>query len=151
MCKYALLRSFQSTNFFLIFSVSVICTPIQYNISVSLPRGWIQEIKRMLLVHLTHGLFFNLNTQILIYYRSHLQYLHDNRCLVQSNPLLSTNPCLLTWKTNFFARGGEYQSTLVPGLRTTGPPFASPPTLSHPTVQVTLVTQTTSATPVVLV
>ncbi len=25
--------------------------------SVSLPRGWIQEIKRMLLVHLTHGLF----------------------------------------------------------------------------------------------
>jgi hypothetical protein len=26
-------------------------------ISVSLPRGQIQEIKRMLLVHLTHGLF----------------------------------------------------------------------------------------------
>jgi hypothetical protein len=28
-----------------------------FNTSVSLPRGWVQEIKRMYLVHLTHGLF----------------------------------------------------------------------------------------------
>jgi hypothetical protein len=28
-----------------------------FRLSVSLPQGWIQEIKRMLLIHLTHGLF----------------------------------------------------------------------------------------------
>jgi hypothetical protein len=56
------------------------------------------------------------------------------------NPLLSTNMCLLTQRTNFFALGGDYPPTLVPGLPTTAPPFASSPTLSHPTVQVTLFT-----------
>jgi hypothetical protein len=40
----------------------------------------------------------------------------------------------------YFAQGGEYPSTLVPGLPTTAPPFASPPTLSHPTDQVTIFT-----------
>ncbi len=59
-------------------------------------------------------------------------------------PLLPTKPCLLTWRTNFFARGGEYPFTLVLGL-------PSSPTLSHPTVQVTLFTNMTSATPVILV
>ncbi len=57
-----------------------------------------------------------------------------------TQPLLSTNLCLLSWRNNFFARGDEYPSTLVPGLPTTTPPFASSPTLSHPTVQVTLFT-----------
>ncbi len=55
-------------------------------------------------------------------------------------PLLPTNPCLLTWRRHFFACGGEYPSVLVPGLPTTAPLFASSPTLSHPTVQVTLFT-----------
>jgi hypothetical protein len=36
-------------------------------------------------------------------------------------------------ETNFFTCDGEYPSTLVSGLPTTAPPFASPPTLSHPT------------------
>ncbi len=39
---------------------------------VSLPRGWIQEIKCMYLVHLTHGLFLTLNTEILFYYRPYI-------------------------------------------------------------------------------
>jgi hypothetical protein len=43
-------------------------------------------------------------------------------------------PCLLSRRTNFFAHGGEYPSTLVSGLPTTAPPFTSPPTLSHPEV-----------------
>ncbi len=55
-------------------------------------------------------------------------------------PLAPYYPCLLTWRTSFFACGGEYPSTLVPGLPTTAPPFASPPTLSHPTDQVTIFT-----------
>ncbi len=68
-----------------------------------------------------------------------------------TQPLAFHQPVFTYLRTNFFALGGEYPSTLVPGLPTTAPPFASPPTLSHPTVQVTLFTQTTSATPVVLV
>jgi hypothetical protein len=64
--------------------------------------------------------------------------------------LLSTILCLLTWRTNFFACGGKYPSTLVPGLPTTAPPFGSSPTLSHPTVQVTLFTYATIATPRIL-
>ncbi len=55
-------------------------------------------------------------------------------------PLLPTNLCLLTWRPRFFARGGEYSSVLVPGLPTTAPPFANSPSLSHPTVQVSLFT-----------
>ncbi len=102
-------------------------------------------------MHLTHGLFLTWTQRFYYIVDYILQYLHDNRCLIQPNPLLPTNPCLLTWRTNFFARGVEYPSTLVPGLPTTAPTFASPPTLSHPTVQVTLFTQTTSATPVVLI
>ncbi len=98
-----------------------------------------------------HGLFLTW-TQRLYYITGYiLHYLHGNRCLIQSNPLLPANPCLLTWRTNFFARGGKYPSTLVFGLPATAPPFASPPTLSHPTAQVTSFAQTTSATPVVLV
>jgi hypothetical protein len=58
----------------------------------------------------------------------------DREHLIQPNPLLPITPCLLTWRTNFFARGGEYPSTLVSGLQATAPTFASPPTLSHPTV-----------------
>jgi hypothetical protein len=49
-------------------------------------------------------------------------------------PYFPPNLCLLTWRTNFFALGGEYPSTLVSGLPTTAPPFTSHPTLSHPAV-----------------
>jgi hypothetical protein len=49
-----------------------------------------------------------------------------------TRPLLPTALCLLTWRTSSLACGGEYPSTLVPGLLTFAPPFASPPTLSHP-------------------
>jgi hypothetical protein len=94
---------------------------------------------------------FNLNIEILYITDYILQYLHDNQCLIQPNPFLSTNPCLLTWITSFFSRGGEYPSTLVPDLLTTAPPFASSPTLSHPTDQVTIFTQATSTTPAIIV
>ncbi len=48
---------------------------------------------------------------------------------------------LLSWRTSFFAHGGEYPSTLAPGLPTTSPPFGSSSTLSHPIDQVTIFTQ----------
>ncbi len=102
-------------------------------------------------MYLTHGLFLTWTQRFYYITNYKLQYLHDNRCLIQPNLLLPTNPSLLTWKTDFFVRGDEYQSPFVYGLQTTAPPFASLATLSHPTVQVTLFTQMTSATPVVLV
>ncbi len=49
-----------------------------------------------------------------------LQYLH----IINAHP---SRPVAL------LARGGEFLSTLVPGLLTTAPPLASPFTLSHPT------------------
>ncbi len=55
-------------------------------------------------------------------------------------PLLPATLCLLNWRTNFFACGGEYPSTLVPGLPATAPLFARSPNLSHPTDQVTIFT-----------
>jgi hypothetical protein len=53
-------------------------------------------------------------------------------------PLFPIILCSLTWRTSFFAHGGEHPSTLVPGLLSTAPPFASYPTLSHPTDQVAI-------------
>jgi hypothetical protein len=50
-------------------------------------------------------------------------------------PLDPFVPSLLTRRTSFFSRGGEYLSTLVPGLLTTAPPFASSPTFSHPQIK----------------
>ncbi len=60
--------------------------------------------------------------------------------LLNPIPLLPTNPCSLTWRTIFFARGGEYPSALVPGQQLPHPLLCSSPTLSRPTVQVTLFT-----------
>jgi hypothetical protein len=88
----------------------------------------------MLLVHLMHGLFLTWTQKFHHITDYILQYLNVIQCLIQPNPLLPTNSCLLTWRTNFFACGGEYPSSLVSGLPTTAPPFTSPLTLSHPTV-----------------
>ncbi len=71
-----------------------------------------------------------------------MQYLLNVQHFHPTRPLALYNN-LLTWRTSFFARGDEYPPTLVSGLPTTAPPFA-PLTLSHPTVQITLFTKTTS-------
>jgi hypothetical protein len=89
----------------------------------------------------SHAWFiFNVNTEISSFTDHILQYLHIISCPIQSNPLLPATPCLLSLRTSFFARGGVYPSTLVPGLPTTIPPFASSPTLSHLIDQVTIFT-----------
>jgi hypothetical protein len=86
----------------------------------------------------SHAWFiFNLNTENSSFTDHILQYLHIIYCLIQFNPLPIIIPFLLTWRTSFFARDGEYPSTLVPGRLTTAPHFASLPTLSHPTDHVT--------------
>jgi hypothetical protein len=95
---------------------------------VLLPGGWIQEIERMWLDHLTHSLFLTWTRKShhlqIIYYNIYTSY-----NAWSTHPLLPTAPSLLTWRTSFLARVGEYPSTLVPGLLTTAPPFACSHTL----------------------
>ncbi len=55
-------------------------------------------------------------------------------------PLVLCYPVFTYLENQLLARGGEYPSTLVPGLLTTAIPFASSPTLSHPTDQVIIFT-----------
>ncbi len=106
------------------------------DVIVSLPRGRIQEFTRA-----SHAWFiFNLKPEISSFIDYMLQYLHVVLMPHSTQPLAYHYPVLLTWRTNFVARDGDYPSTLVSGLPTTAPPFASPPTLSRSTVQVTLFT-----------
>jgi hypothetical protein len=65
-----------------------------------------------------------------------------------TQPLASHQPMFIYLENQLLCSGGEYPSTLVSGLPTTAPPFQTP---QLPTAQVTLFTQTTSATLVVLV
>ncbi len=51
----------------------------------------------------------------------------------QPAPLLPAAPSLFTWRTSPLAPGGEFPSTLDPGLLTTAPPLTSFLTPSHPT------------------
>ncbi len=85
------------------------------------------------LARLSHAWFiFNLNIKILSFTDRMLQYLHIiNAC--PTRPLLPATPCLLTWRTSPLSHGGEFPSTIVPGLLTTTSPLASPFTLSHQT------------------
>jgi hypothetical protein len=100
----------------------------------------------------SYGWFiFNLNVEISSFTDHILQYSYVVERSTQPNPLPLIAPSLLTWRTSLLAHGGEYQSTLVSGLLTTAPPFASSPTLSHPEDQVTVFTYMTSTTSAVLV
>ncbi len=71
--------------------------------------------------------------------------------LNSTQPLTHFYPLFTYLENQLFCSWCEYPSTLVPGLLTTAPPFASSLTLSHPADQVTIFTQTTSTTPAVLV
>ncbi len=108
------------------------------------PRNWMHVARAS-----SHGLFLTW-TQNLIIYRSYssLRYLHIRQCLILPNPFY---PLFTYLENQLLCSWCEYPSTLVPGQLTTAPPFASSPTLSHPTDQVTIFTQPTSTTPAVLV
>jgi hypothetical protein len=81
---------------------------IRIIITVSLPRGWIQEIKRMEPDLLAHGLFLTWTQNLIIHwsYMYNSIYTSDEIC---SNP----TPCplspsiLLTWRTSFLACGAN--------------------------------------------
>jgi hypothetical protein len=98
------------------------------DIIVSLPRGRIQEIKRFMLVNLTHGLFLTCTQKSHYIYRLFIA-IFTRYTTFPSNltPCISKgNPAFLTWRTSFFARGDKYPSTLVSSLPTTVLPLALP-------------------------
>jgi hypothetical protein len=90
---------------------------------------------------LSHAWFIvNLNTKILSFTDCILQYLHIINAR-PTHPLFLATLSLLTRRTSLLARGGEFPSTLVPGLLITAPPLASPFTPStQPTDQVAMFT-----------
>ncbi len=101
-------------------------------------------------MHLSHGLFLTW-THNLIIYRSCITVFTHQTMLNLTQPRAPCYPLFTYLENQLLCLWCEYPSTLVPGLLTTAPPFASSPTLSHPTDQVTIFTQTTSTTPAVLV
>jgi hypothetical protein len=74
--------------------------------------------------------YFKPEHENLVIYRSYITIFTHHKNAQSTRPY---SLCLLTWRTSPLARGGEFPSTLVPGLLTTAPPFTSSPTPSHPT------------------
>ncbi len=118
----------------------------------SLPRRWVQEIKCMHPVLLTHGLFFNLHvntkqcySQIThnntyIYTDIHIQWFfwapHSLLpVLALTCPLLCDWTPLFTWRTSFFSSWCEYPSILVPGLLSTVLPLLLHPPQGTPQIK----------------
>ncbi len=96
--------------------------------TVSLSRGRIQEIKRMLLVNLMHGLFLTRTQESHYIYRSYLA-IFTQYTIFPPNPtpcIPLDNPVVLTWRTSFFVCSDESPSTLVSGLLTTARPLTLP-------------------------
>ncbi len=126
-----------SLFFWRIFLEVSVFTALTVGNIVLLPQGRIQEIKHMLLGHLTHGLFLTWTQK-----SHHLQIIYYNIFLFL-NASFNPTPCSPLTRVYLL---GEPTSLLVvanthPPLSLvcqTAPPFASPPTLSHPTVQVTI-------------
>jgi hypothetical protein len=103
-----------------------------------LPRGWIQEIKHMMTVHSTHGLFLTC-TQILFVFTQYtdVQYSH-NKQAISFEPLATNKEANTYLEGQLLARGDEFPSTLAPSLVTTASPFSLHPFHPFPTPQPTL-------------
>jgi hypothetical protein len=87
-----------------------------------------------------HMVYFKPEHRILLFTDHTSQYLHVRQYLVQPNPCSVFYPLFIYLENQLLLSWCEYPSTLVPGRLTTAPPFASSPTLSHPTDQVTIFT-----------
>jgi hypothetical protein len=95
-------------------------------IFVSLPQVRIQEIKRMLVMYLTHGLFLTCTQKSRFVYKSCIAIFTKCTAICQNQPLASAikQPRLLTWRASFFAHGDKsHLPALVSGLPTTSPPI----------------------------
>jgi hypothetical protein len=98
-------------------------------VSVTLPRGLLQGIKRMMKLT-THGLFLTCTQKFRLYiYPAHSQLFGHNplRYRQKENPTYVKGWCL--------AHGGESPSTLVPCPVSTVLPILSNPFLAHTMLQ----------------
>jgi hypothetical protein len=83
----------------LYFGLAVFCL---FETSVSLPQVWFQEIKRMIRMHSTHGLFLTctLKTSFIFTQCTINRYLHNVNTTVNRTPCrINKNP-QLTWRAN---------------------------------------------------
>jgi hypothetical protein len=68
---------------------------------VSLPQEWFQEIKRMMVMHSTHGLFLTCTQISFIFTQCTVnQYLHNVQTIVNQTPCRNNEDPQLTWTTN---------------------------------------------------
>jgi hypothetical protein len=82
----------------------------------------------------SHAWFiFNLNTEVLFYYRPYITVFTRKSMPHLTQPLAFHQPTFTYLKNQLVFSWWRIYITLVPGLLTTAPPFASSPTLSHPT------------------
>jgi hypothetical protein len=84
-------------------------------VTVSLPRGWNQEIKHILLVHLMHGLFCTWTQKLYYIYRSYITIFTRHILPHPTQPLASQHPV-------FMYLLGEPASLLV--MTNTHPPLS---------------------------
>jgi hypothetical protein len=85
-------------------------------------------------VHLLHGLFYP-EHRILLFYRSYIAVFTHQAMLALTQPLAPYYPLFTYLENQLLCLWCKYPSTLVPGLLTTTPPFASSPTLSQVKLQ----------------
>ncbi len=114
-------------------------TRSSWNIHVSLPQGWIQEIKLHVACSSCEWFIFNLNTV-----SCNLQIIYYSTCTsdeIRSNPTpgLLSPFILLTWRTSFLLVA-RIPIHSCPWFANNWPPIAASLTLSHPTDQVTIFT-----------
>jgi hypothetical protein len=95
-------------------------------IHVLLPRGWTQEIKRMWLDLLTHGLFLTWTQNLIILQSIHYSIYTSDNAWFPPNPLLPCFHLFTYFENQLLCSWCEYPSTLVPVLLTTVPPFHTP-------------------------
>ncbi len=94
--------------------------------TVSLPREWIQEIKRMMTVYSTHGLFLTCTQRFCLYLHNiQIFNIHTIYKQLYQTPYKKKQERTLTYlEGQLLACGDKFPSTLVSFLETTAPPFS---------------------------
>ncbi len=132
---------------------SVRSNPKRVVLIVSLPREWIQEIKHMMMMYSTHGLFSTCTQKIsFVFTRQTSWYLHNIQAISLKTPMHQhSNPALLSWRASFSWWRIPINPGPLSGNNCPTPWLLPLSSLPHPTVHITLFTKRTSPIPVFLV
>jgi hypothetical protein len=133
MVIYNIANSWPIKQFFCIKNCSNGPSYMTKKANALLPQVWVQEIKRMLVMYFTHGLFLTCTQKSHYIYSHALRYLQNvQQFSTAPTPCINNKatPLYLLERASFFACGDKYPSTLVSGLPTTAPPLGFYP--SHP-------------------